>query len=115
MTESEKVLCKMYLENLDKTHPCNKILADMLEKEPVVSKNPNADNFAAKLITIVRNMGFLLNADDYNKITAVFERAAKREKYLCHTCQYRSQDGCAYEDIAETISTELPPCRIFQR
>ncbi len=51
MTEAEKVICKLYLEDLDKHHTCNeyKLLMQMLEQEP---KTDVLDKIRAEIVDL---------------------------------------------------------------
>lgn len=42
LTEAEKIICKMYLEDLDKTHTCNeyKLLMNLIDNAPAVEERP---------------------------------------------------------------------------
>lgn len=41
MTEEEKIICKQFLNDADKTHSCNeyKLLMALLEQEPFINKS----------------------------------------------------------------------------
>lgn len=105
MTEAEKVICRLYLEDMDKNHTCNeyRLLMELLDKEPcedAISKRDAIDALRTCYDTETISMD---NGDEYinygDAVGGIEQLPSVEPKIIkCKYCKYYISH-CCYERI----------------
>ena len=103
MTNEEKIICKMYLNDLDKTHSCNeyKLLMEMLEAQPTDAVSREAVLELAKKGILVSNDNYKCVVNAIKSLPTVIPQRKKGEwlwdlKRGLHQCSNCGED-CGFD------------------
>lgn len=99
MTEAEKVICRLYLEDMDKNHTCNeyRLLMELLDKEPcedAISKRDAIDAlrtcYDTETVTYTNGNEYI----NYDQALDLIEALPSVESKIirCKDCSYRATD-----------------------